>query len=162
MNAFAVSDTAEIKSIDYEIRQDLLILGVRIDYNFTANNKLKVIVDSYSPRKIVSQIIDVKSGLGTRTVHMEIDYISLNENWRATLSLRLTNENGENLDLLHMKNVDVNLREVLEQAKLARGPYPAIALLLAIFLIGLGIILRRRRKRAGRERSKRRSRPKTP
>ena len=100
MNALAVSDTAEIKSVDYEVRQDMLVLGVRIDYNFTANNKLKVIVDSYSPRRVVSRIIDVKSGLGTTTVNMEMDSVSLNENWRATLSLRLTNENGENLDLL--------------------------------------------------------------
>jgi len=147
VHVYAISDGAEIKSIDYSIKNKVLILSARIDYNFTTQNNLKVMVDSYSPPKIVSQVLTISPGIGTKYVDLQMESIPLDIYWHATVSLRLVNEKGENLDLLYVRNIEIDLKDLVENQRRASEPWPALVLTFSTFLLGLVIYLKGRGKR---------------
>jgi hypothetical protein len=143
------SGQASILSSNYTVQEGIVALNVHIGYSYSAKQWLKISVQTYSPEEYHEKIITVGPGTNVREVIFELKPPPSLNTWTASISLYKSNEKGENLDLLHLKSLDIDIKGAEE-----RQNQPSLGAL--VFIVGAGVLAlvfhSKRGKRALRER----------
>jgi hypothetical protein len=103
------SEKASISSTEYVVEEDSVTLTVTISYSYGTTHTLKVTVSLYNPSHDYEQIIGVGPGTGLRMVSFVLEPKPPGPSSTATVSLYASNANGDSLDLLGAKEVNLDL-----------------------------------------------------
>lgn len=109
VNAQVSNNKASILDTTYTVQNNMLHLTVKIGYSFDHQQYLKLTAESYSPPKTYSKPFAVQPGTDVRSIDFDMSIPSGITTWAVAVSLYLSNEKGDTLDLLHLKNLDVNV-----------------------------------------------------
>jgi hypothetical protein len=109
VGAQVISDKASILDTQYTMNGSSLLLTVKVGYSYSHEQNLKLVAESYSPSKSYSKTFIVGPGTDVKSVDFEMVPPSGVSTWEVAISLYLSNQRGDTLELLHLKNIDINL-----------------------------------------------------
>ena len=108
-SAQVITNKASILDTQYTMQGSTLLLTVKVGYSYTHEQYLKLTAESYSPPKSYVETFVVGPGTDVKSVDFQIAPPSGVTTWEVAISLYLSNQRGDTLDLLHLKNIDINL-----------------------------------------------------
>lgn len=156
-NAQEPDERASISSSDYTIQGETVLLTVRVSYSYGSEQTLKISVEPYNPHQYYERIINVGPGTDVKPVDFELEPVPSGDSWLVSISLYKSNEKGENLDLLHQKNIDIDLKGAEQINQLGLG---GLILILGTAVLG-GALYSNRRKRKKKAKHRRKTRRQT-
>jgi LPXTG-motif cell wall-anchored protein len=109
ISAQVISEKASILDTPYTIQDKSLLLTVKVGYSYSHEQVLKLIVESYTPAQSYDKIITVGPGTDVKNVDFALTIPPAVSTWTLAISLYVSNQKSETLDLLHLKNLDINL-----------------------------------------------------
>jgi len=140
------SEGAKIMDIEYLIKEEVLLFTVKITYSYNQEKTLKISVETSNPPSIHDRTIIVGPGTDTKAVDFELKPLPLQSTWYVTVNLYESDEKGEKMEVLHMKNMDINLGEARLRGELSTGLVPLLFVFSSTALIGVILYLRRRKR----------------
>jgi len=153
------SEGAKIMDIEYMIKEEVLLFTVKITYSYSQEKTLKISVETSNPASIHDRTIIVGPGTDAKAVDFELKPLPPQDTWYVTVNLYESDEKGEKMEVLHMKNMDINLGEARLRGVLSTGLVPLLFVISTTALIGIILYLRRRkreRKKLGKRKKKKR------
>jgi hypothetical protein len=148
------SETARIWDVEYLVRDDILFLTVKITYSYSRERTLKITVETSNPASSQERILKVGPGTDARAIDFELKPPPLQSTWYATFTLYESDEKAGKMEVLHMRNVDLNLDEARLRGKLSAGLPPLLFVLSSAAVIMALLYLRRRRKKRPEKRKR--------
>ena len=109
IGAQVITDKASILDTQYTMQGSTLLLTVKVGYSYSHEQYLKLTAESYSPPKSYVETFVVGPGTDVKSVDFQMAPPSGVTTWEVAISLYLSNQRGDTLDLLHLKNIDINL-----------------------------------------------------
>jgi len=140
------NDGAKIVDTEYLIKEEVLLFTVKITYSYNQKTALKISVETSNPASIHDRTIVVGPGMDTKAVDFELKPLPSQDTWYVTVNLYESDEKGEKMEVLHMKNMDINLGEARLRGVLSTGLVPLLSVFSTAALIGIILYLRRRKR----------------
>jgi hypothetical protein len=148
ITAQVISEKASILDTTYTIQDKSLLLSVKVGYSYNHEQVLKLIVESYAPAESYNKIVTVGPGTDVKNVDFALTTPPAVSTWTLAISLYTSNQKGETLDLLHLKNIDINLSS-------GQGSSGGFLLLIGLVVIIIALYYGGRKKKPKPEPKKR-------
>ncbi len=135
------SNKASISDATYVIQQDSVELTVTISYSYATSQVLKVIVSTYNPAHDYQQVTEVGPGTDEKSITFDLKPKPSTATASLTVSLYMSNTNGDSVSLLAAKQVNVDLTNSSQTG------WGAVLLVLGVVFIGILLYFRRAGKK---------------
>lgn len=108
VNAQAISEKASIMDAQYAVQGDTITLTVKVAYSYSHEQVLKLSVATVSPASSLEKTFTVGPGTDLKSLDFQLTPPSASATIEVSISLYVSNQKGDNLELLHIRNVSVN------------------------------------------------------
>jgi len=156
MPGYMNNEGAKIWDIEYLTKREVLLFTVKITYSYNQEKRLKISVETSNPYSTHDRTIIVGPGTDTKAVDFELEPLPPQSTWYVTVTLYESDEKGEKMEALHIRNLDINLGEAKLRGELSTGLFPLLSVFSSAALIVAVPYLRRKQKKKKLEKRRKR------